>query len=434
MNSRFVLEGVLRTLSPLHIGDARAAFIDPKDGSIKTRNPAGASLVPLKRTVHAPIYAGDNNTRIEVPYIPSEGLKGDLRRQSADAVEEALIARGEKLPMSAYQVLRCGAPHGHPDKRLPTLDEYLLGLNHIYVGLHGGGPRMIESQLNVESCYPILEETVSLGIIPDAYRSYIVPKASFTEEGVQYFRIPTLTHVRFRNRFDDVLRFNDVENASALIENWQEEVAIWQATVGRKDPTLNEDGDGDGNEGEAEAPADQKPTAGKKKSGAAEEKKGARGVRSFTATQFVVPGVPFYFRIECAGSDAQVGMLLESVRRLATSRVGGMGTLGYGRVGFQELTLRHEGMVAPPFEAMDGQLAFNESSPLVQRVVRAFEAEMDALDRDVIVRLSECENEKFDAARKAAIASFGKNRASETSSRAKRKGDAPAPEENGQDA
>lgn len=376
MRSLFVLEGVLRTVSPLHVTDPVEARVSAKTGRLSS----SPTDIPLQRTVQMS-FGGE----YPLPIIPPNGLRGRLRRMAAAAVSEVLAGRGEQLPLDAYQVMRCGAPHGSPDSELPSIDEYQSASGNVFLGLFGGGPRMISGRLCVDMPVPITPDTIAGGYVPERYDTAILRGAS-GDEG----RGPRFTRIYFHNRQDDVQRFVDTDSASGLVKDWAEEVDAWQAMVGRS----AEEAEVASQDEDASVPDRKKVTSL------------LRGVRSFSAKEVVLPGMPFYFRLEMAGTEAQAGLMLEAVRRLHKVRLGGGGRIGFGKIHL-DLTLAFEGESVQPYRIVGDEVEFATEAPLVGRLVEAMEAELEAFNRDAFVSFATARNDALTKARAALAAKAG---------------------------
>lgn len=300
---KFVIEGILRTTSPMHItapGERKCKL--PND------NKPNAPLFPMQAVQRMRLPAvldevaaeneEEQTTRYrvpEVPIIPANSIRGRLRRFCAFEVFDVLKANKEKLTLDTYNTLLCGAATGSLDSNPPTLSEISEANDHPFIGLWGGGPRMLHSKLRVDTAYPICEDTRQ--IVPSMIDS------GFAAAGTGRDLVQTF----FRRRNDDILSFANPKYAEATVEDFLNAIDEYQ--------------------NERAKPKSDNP-----------EDESTRGVRSFTAYEVVSPNVPFRLAFDIHGDYAQLGLFLNGLRRLIHDQsMGGMGRLGYGR--FEVLNL-----------------------------------------------------------------------------------------------
>lgn len=328
---KYVIEGVLRTASPLHITDASAGkmrfkpnqgvFYGDSGGFPVTATRTGKVFVDRDREVDLESAGingdsgGEKNVKsvaLTLPIVPSSTIRGMLRRGAAKVVEDHLVfEKGTKLSYEAYQGMRCGAISGRPEKVGPTTEEIRAARQHVFYGIFGGGPRMLRGQLRAADAWPVVSELVN--------HSDLLPQTDIISEmRLRGVRPSELTQVLQVVRKDDFYGGGgnaSVERASEVVENFdarydaEREVAV-QSAIDR-----TKKGDGDG---------------GKDSEGG--DDKGYRGVTTLNFTQVVIPGVPFYFRVTIEGTEAQVGLLLQAFERALTKGIGGRDSHNYGRM------------------------------------------------------------------------------------------------------
>ncbi len=351
-----VVDGILRTVSPLHISDlAKNLRYDPA----RDRVVRGGSRVGFPVTGHrqmeflVPGLASEENPGgiVSVPVLPANGFRGRLRRAGAAEVQAYLTGeRHEKLSYNAYQAMHSGAVSGAPDGAPPNLDEVQRLRAHAFAGLFGGGSRMMPSRLRVATGLPLVQGLFELGAIPDRYADLAVPTT-------QAWRLLSVMPV-VRN--DDLAQFLDPDAEDVVADYNDVMMAMFAAeTTKRQRRSAAQDGTEMGDEPEPE-----------------------RGLRALSAIQVVTPGTPFYVRFEVVGgTDAQCGLLLHALLRMlqyAPRGLGGKTAVGFGRF-THALAMTVDGERDTPFTGQQEGTGLNVLSPAVQRLATAFEAELQTM-------------------------------------------------------
>lgn len=101
--------------------------------------------------------------RVSVPYFPSNDLRGRLRRKAAKRVIDQLVNE-EKLKPELVSGLLCGAVSANPESNL-TVEEVIRARQNVYMGLFGGGTRMMRSAMKTHDMLPICKQTIQAGMI-----------------------------------------------------------------------------------------------------------------------------------------------------------------------------------------------------------------------------------------------------------------------------
>ena len=359
--NKYVLEGVLTTLTPLNISEPSEARVDPATGRVTRFGDAG---FPCTVTTHLRVVANapdamsltgehladDETVRRRslesVPVVPANTLSGLLRRSGARIIFDSMERRGVTIPLSYYNILCCGAFTGNPDKEAPGLAEIRAASQDPYFGVFGGGPRMYAKRTRVDTALPLCAEISQF--VPDSMASHMV-----------HLKPAEMTQVLWARRGDDVSMMRNVEQMQSTITDFP----------GAMDEYL---GDSVDRKAALSARSELKKTvAAARKSGdkvaakAASEgitESASRGVASLTATQVVSPGVPFHFRVELCGTEAQLGFLLLSVERFAQNQaLGGRVAKGFGRFRLHGLHLTTVGSdVEPSTVFVEGQHVLSE--------------------------------------------------------------------------
>jgi CRISPR type IV-associated protein Csf2 len=285
--------GILKLTSPLHVAAPGDRVID-----LNSLLPSyGKGGLPLSGTIHYPLALSDAeilNEELEnphgrglifVPVFPANDVRGRLRRRGAEEVFKVLASRGELLTLETYHGMMCGAVTGQPSKEL-TFDLALKSGRHSFLGLFGGGPRLVSSCLQIHTLWPITNTTIKVGLVPPCY-----------EDDKVSVRTNRLTQAIFYRRIDDALVFSD-GRTELIVQEYSTAVGDWIRQLG---------------------------------SGERSKKQ----LHTFAAIEYVIPGTRFYSEIkvetERAGLGA-LGLLIHSVTAFANKQgIGGWIRNGFGR-------------------------------------------------------------------------------------------------------
>ena len=321
---------VLKTTSPLHIADSGDARLAIAKGRISYTATAEAS-VPCtcvqKMTVVSPLSTlsseseGDteksNVVRDQVPVIAGNNIAGRLRRQAGLLVLKALEAKGEKVSLSSFSVLMCGAVTGKPDGENLTYAEYVEAKKHPYFGLFGGGPKMIRRNVRVSTALPMITllGKGQAGMLRHPLETDLAMTLKPRElTGAWTFR-----------RNDDLKDLSKISAAESSVENFVEEFEKKQELL-LADKTKKDDGD-----------------------------KGERSsTQTFSAIEFVFPGIFFEMSFELdIDNAAQLGLFLLCLDNLAANeRLGGWSRNGFGQFVIEQMML----------EVVEGDQVFGEET------------------------------------------------------------------------
>lgn len=317
--TKTVFEGIFRLTSPLHCADEAT--------------PEGAGKV--MRTMKAPIFtpAGMDT----VPYFPGNDLRGRLRRKAGAILLDAITSSGAKYDRGVYSGVNNGMNGAQPDPTPATAEEVVRARNHIFMGLFGGGARMLQSGFDVADLMPIMDTTISAGMIPARFApqpgtdfvssepgdiAYTAHKKGERLYGWQLLRRYNGT------RIDDLHRVTDVDRVEKQLENGLDEVAAYQLQVLENKRLRKED---------KEADAADKTNV---------KKSDAGNMITFEA---IAAGVPMYFKLVIAPnmSDAQIGLMAQAVCDLVNGqKLGGWSRTGLGSFDAM-LQMRRNGVVSP---------------------------------------------------------------------------------------
>jgi len=291
--SEYRIAGILKLTSPLHVASPGDRVIDP-NSLIPSYGKGG---LPLSGTTRYPLALSEEEIVSEewenpnhrgivyLPVFPANDLRGRLRRRAAEEVFKVLSLRGELLTLETYHGMMCGAVTGQPSKEL-TFDLALKSGRHSFLGLFGGGPRLVRSCLQIHTLWPVTHTTIKAGLV-----------SSYYEDQKFLGRSDRLTRAIFYGRIDDALVFSD-GRAELIVKEYSTAVADW----------MNELGSGE---------------------------RSKRQLHTFAAIEYVIPGTRFYSEMkvetERAGLGA-LGLLIRSVTAFANKQgIGGWTRNGFGR-------------------------------------------------------------------------------------------------------
>ena len=290
---------ILQTISPLHIASPESARVDVAKGRILrgAGNVPGTAACTATQThnillTKGQIEDGQHPSR-SVPIIPSNSIRGRIRRSAAVVIKEHLLKRNEKLTLDAYHTLMSGSPNGYPDSVLPSVTEYLDASTHPFFGIFGGGPRMLPARLKTDTAYPINDVTLEGGIVPSATDEYATDV--WNTQAVMFRRVDealTMTDPQMLDLVEDVVN---------TVEDWRELTASVPAEAG------SEDGE--------------------------EKESNFRGVRTWTGHEIVRVGTCFYFQVSIESFDEALrGLFLKAIEGFFNlQNLGGWSRNGYGR-------------------------------------------------------------------------------------------------------
>ncbi|WP_455233415.1 type IV CRISPR-associated protein Csf2 [Geopseudomonas aromaticivorans] len=327
---------ILRNKTPLHSSAPGVSKIT-LDGRIGDAN--GFPLIRT-RTMPLPAPRGEGvMTMVPVPLIPNNTMRNALRRAMLDSVFNQLRGRAS-ISVGAYAGANSGNASGNPEGVPATFDETMAIRNHVFLGLFGGGPRMIEGRLKVDALYPIHPD--ALRTIGDGYEERMISGK--------------LTDVVWQRRVDPISQAAD-ESVAELITGGAESLTAWAVN------SLEQ----------SRRAADKRNKGGKKGAKAEEgaeeaEEDGGRGLKAFNAHEVVVPGIDWLWRIKMENpTKAQVGLVLQGINRIGDVQIGGGHAKSYGEVEIQDVLL-------------DGESIWDGSSLASESAEDYFDALAEALD------------------------------------------------------
>lgn len=311
--SVYTIEGVLKLTAPLHVASPGDRYITFENLYILPRKPIGepnysgittTTVYPIALT-QEDILEGTNGDKtpkadeekktqrsLEVPVFPANDMRGRLRRLAADVIFENLQSRVLKISLDVFHGMTCGAVTGQPVKGL-SFDVAVRSGVHPFLGLFGGGPRLVRSAVQFSPLWAITKTTIKAGIVPQRYEADCVIDD-------QYLLRPL-----FFRRVDDALEFNS-GRASMIVKGYSDAVVEWMVKEGSQ-----------------------------KKEGEEEASRNALRIRTFSAIQYVVPGTRLFVdvRIDTSRTGlSSLGLLIHAIAALANQQcIGGWVRNGFGR-------------------------------------------------------------------------------------------------------
>jgi CRISPR type IV-associated protein Csf2 len=345
--SQYNITGTLKLTAPLHVAAPGDRTIDL--GSLRLSHGEGSSgAMPITGTTHYPMALsesealdeGQDNRKspserglVYLPVFPANDARGRLRRLAAEEIFTLLKSRGEFLSMEAYHGMTCGAVTGQLNKEL-TFDVALKSGRHAFLGLFGGGPRMITSNLVVNTFWPVTSATVRAGLVPAYYedeKTLIPPNR--------------LTRAIFYRRIDDAMAFSN-GNTELVVKEYSSAVAAWIKEI----------------------------SASKSEGGQRERSK--KQLHTFAAIEYVIPGTRFFMSLkvntERPGLGA-LGLLIHSLTAFANKqRLGGWTRNGFGSFDSDLDLIGPDNARVPLFTKTDGSYEPNVDAEKVAEALDAW--------------------------------------------------------------
>jgi CRISPR type IV-associated protein Csf2 len=339
--SAYFIEGILKLTSPLHVAGPGERYVMLDNLYIHLRKPTGETpFTGITPTTAYPVaftqedLLGESNehkaskadeeknTRrsTEVPVFPANDMRGRLRRLAAEVIFESLVTRNEKISLEVYHGMTCGAVTDQPVKGL-TFAAFGKSGVHPFLGLFGGGPRLVRSAVQFSPLWAITNTTLKAGIVPMRYEADRV-----IDE--RHLLMPL-----FFRRVDDALEFS-TGSASLVVKGYSDAIVDWMLKEGSQ-----------------------------KKDGEDETSRSALRIRTFSAVQYVVPGTRFFFeaRIDTSRTGiASLGLLIHAIAALANKQsIGGWARNGFGRFETDLSLVLPDGSRLPVLSTQDGKYSPN---------------------------------------------------------------------------
>lgn len=302
---KITLHAFLKTLSPLHIASPGNMRLNTDTMQVV---PGDSGGVPCTGVQKLAVYttAGDI---AHVPVIAANNVMGRLRRHAASKVLDVLAAKGQRVTIQTYSALTCGAVTGKPDGRDVTFDEYRESRAHPYIGLFGGGPRMMRRYVRGFNAVPAMEATRCM------FDRVKHPNLDWEAIGIKVDARKLLGRWIF-NRNDDLRDLVNMAQAAASIESFEAQIIERQSLI-LADRKSNDDGEG--------------------------KASSRHSTKTFSAFEFVVPGVVFPVSFELDVSKAQLGLFLLALDSFAKiERLGGHARNGLGQFSLSDVVAQND--------------------------------------------------------------------------------------------
>lgn len=238
--------------------------------------------------------------------IPSNDIKGRARRQAAHMILEQL--GNVELPL--FQALTTGALPGGPSEGSNVdIKQRVAEMQDVFLGSFGGGQNLSPSGFAIHSAFLVTPDNrkrfADLMDQNDEFFKHVEYDAKeVSETSKRTSDNPALTHIYPKTSLDDVLRGTD--DLSKFVIDWEDRAAEYAKEVGDVNVSRKEEGS----------------TA---------KKLDKNLVFGFEA---IVPGAFLYLRVDLSDrlSDAQVGMVLLSLKAMLANPIGGHVASGCGCV------------------------------------------------------------------------------------------------------
>lgn len=346
------IHGIFKLTAPMHVADPIQYSLDSRGYVVRKT----AGMANVIATMRQNILA--DGTRVKIPYFPANDLRGRLRRKAAALVMEALAAKGEKVPVELYSGLCAGASGAKPENNV-SIEEVKRASEHVYMGLFGGGTRMLRSRFIVSDGVPIINATVKAGLVPEKFGPYenCALPISNGSEAVTESDGHKLTEVRHIVRVDDVTRVLRSDELRAYVQDAENAVAQWQANVLKNR-------------------ADRKDQAEQSAAGEETDAIKKTDLANVVSVQSIIAGTELYVRFDLHNTTthAQRGLLLCALRDLINEQaLGGWIRNGFGKFTAEHFTASLDDEAFAPFEYDDktGSVKLtNDTRPLLEAMQR----------------------------------------------------------------
>lgn len=327
---------ISKNIAPLHHAVPESARYDTKNGKIVGET---ANAAPLVRTRHMPVYVGDKMVRL--PIFSANGIAGRLRRKAAYRVLDAMRenAKGSQVVRPTIHSMSCGSPSSSPNMKV-TLDDIEAANADAFLGLFGGGPRMLRKKFSVGDMIPIDSSTLEHGMVPMRFQDLANSPKYFHGCGCDGY-----TYVICFTKVDDITRFTNA-NMPDYMENYEEEARKWIESIESSQAERKQDK-------EKKKDKDVKVAKDDKDE---KSKKVILGAQN--AIEVVVPGVNFYTSIDIRphATEASIGLLIHAIKDFTSEKLGGWLRSDFGKMAYrisvegEPLLLDETGDINPHFK------------------------------------------------------------------------------------
>jgi len=297
-----VIEGPLTIVSPLHISMPGDARFDPRTNRMRMGGDTIGLPCTLTRSISVLSGGQDQEGRnvMRIPVIPANGWRGRLRRAAANVIEDHILGNDGRLNFETYQSMHSGAINGSPDGVPVRLNEATSIRNHCFLGLFGGGSRMVPSNYKVSNGYPILSHLLDTGVVPQSAGDSAMT-VSMNEVWRTLFDYVPLARV------DDIMQMRDQDLDSKLDKAELQQKMLEE--LGKR--------------------AEKKARKGVEGQGEPEDR-GPLSLQFLSYSEVVTTGTRFWQKFTLDATEAQIGLFLLALNRVIRVPMGGKSTIGNG--------------------------------------------------------------------------------------------------------
>jgi CRISPR type IV-associated protein Csf2 len=309
---KYTITGTLKCVSPLHITKPGSAYYDPTTRTVGQKKTGEAKPVSLQQTMQLLLPEPRvSDERIDltqsVPVIPANLLAGAIRRAAVSAVmDDKIRPSGERVAFTTYSGMVSGTHTTSPSSLPIDLNFLRDATSNLFLGIFGGGVRMVEANRRTATAYPVCELAATLGLIPASGEKEMLPL------GKEYL----LTEKIHFRRADDLMDFSRHVEAGASIAEYEGKILERAQTLA---------------EGQTRRAEQRKA----EQAGESFERTAKSNLDGLTYLEYVIPGTEFHFSTSIDTATvglAGLGLYLRAIQNfVANGQVGGWGRNGFGQ-------------------------------------------------------------------------------------------------------
>lgn len=298
------IEVFITNLTPIFSAAPGSARVDI-DGKEILRG--GFPAVLARKQAVLTVNEADIRKVEQVPVVPANSMRSLLRRTMLKHVIEPNLKDRVQLSIGAYAAAYAGNATGNPDGVSGSFDEIHMLRSHPFIGLFGGGPRMLQGRLMVDNLWPMHKHAER--IIGDGHESRLINEP--------------ITDLVWTRRVDPISGLKEKESAD-LIKGGAQAANEWIVEAFNSRIAAEE-----------KSSKTNKAEAGQK-----EEDKDPRGLRAFNAHEVVIAGMEWIWRMNIDNPNkAQVGLMLAALSNMEKERIAGGNSKNYGEFRIDSITV-----------------------------------------------------------------------------------------------
>lgn len=262
-------------------------------------------------------------TTYAMPILPANSLRGAFRRAIGRRLIDAICMADGPMPGNVYRGLLSGSGDAAIDRNGRSLEEIIRAHSHVYLGLFGGGSRMLETMYSVGDMMAVCDVNIAAGRISDSLRdmgvSVIADRAP--EKGERGYARP-FRGKRFFTRVDDMARMLDPMRLAGAVEGGVQAVADYQQQVLENAMARKAEKDADNLDDD--------------------ERTTKTDVAQIQSIEVIPAGTRMAFLIEMSRdvSPAMVGALLIAIDELLSSNLGSYARWSWGTIRLHQMVLK----------------------------------------------------------------------------------------------